>query len=140
MATTSPPLDNRSKAVVAFLDRRRLKGYIYNFSPLKDRFRLFPHDNPLQTQGTDVELKDLKAIFFVKDFTGNPDSPKSPPEELHKRGRKAEITFPDGEVFVGTTDAYNPKKLGFFVAPLDPMSNNLRVFVIIKNIHQLKWL
>lgn len=39
-------LDNRNKAVVAFLDGRRLKGYIYNFSAQKDRFRLFLNKIP----------------------------------------------------------------------------------------------
>ncbi|HKD52024.1 MAG TPA: hypothetical protein VKB90_14545, partial [Candidatus Acidoferrum sp.] len=70
-------LDNRNKAVVAFLDGRRLKGYIYNFSAQKDRFRIFLEQDPAQRAGTDVQLKDLKAIFFAKDFAGNPEYTES---------------------------------------------------------------
>ena len=131
-------LDNRNKAVVAFLDGRRLKGYIYNFSAQKDRFRLFLEQDTLQREGTDVEMKDLKAIFFARDFVGNSEYTESQTLTTQNGGRKAEVTFRDGEKLVGTTDAYNPKKIGFFLVPADPRSNNLRVFVISKNATQIR--
>src|SRR5713101_5242176 len=109
MTTTPKNADIRSKAVVAFLDGRRLKGYIYNFSSQKDRFRLFFEQDTLQREGTDVQIKDLKAIFLAKNF-------------------------------VGTTDAYNPQKIGFFMVPADPRSNNQRVFVVSKNAVKIHWL
>src|SRR5215472_13819179 len=113
--TTAPNLnDLRSKAVVAFLDGRRAKGFIYNFSPVKDRFRVFLEHDTLQRE--------------TNEFT------------TQNQGRKAEVTFQDGEKLVGTTDAYNPQKVGFFMVPADPRSNNLRVFVITKNARQIRWL
>lgn len=133
-------LDNRNKAVVAFLDGRRLKGYVYNFSAQKDRFRLFLEQDTLQREGTDVQLKDLKAIFFAKDFVGNSEYTESQILTSQNGGRKAEVTFRDGEKLVGTTDAYNPQKIGFFLVPADPRSNNLRVFVITKNATQIRWI
>ncbi|OLC89936.1 MAG: hypothetical protein DMG35_03910 [Acidobacteria bacterium] len=126
--------------MVAFLDGRRLKGYIYNFSSQKDRFRLFFEKDTLQREGTDVQIKDLKAIFFAKDFVGNSEYQESQMVPLGNQGRKAEVTFRDGEKIVGTTDAYNPQKIGFFMVPADPRSNNQRVFVVTKNARQIRWI
>jgi hypothetical protein len=140
MATSPQAPGNRNRAVVAFLDGRRLKGYILNFSAQKDRFRIFPESDKHQVSGTEVELKDLKAIFFAKDFVGDPQHRESHEIAPNVQGRKTEVTFGDGEKIVGTTDAYNPQKIGFFVFPSDPRSNNLRVFVILKNIRELRWL
>ena len=132
--------DNRNKAVVAFLDGRRLKGYIYNFSAQKDSFRLFLEQDPAQREATDVKMKDLKAIFFARDFEGNREYTESQVLISQNGCRKAEVTFRDGEKLVGTTDAYNPQKVGFFLVPADPRSNNLRVFVITKNATQVRWI
>jgi hypothetical protein len=137
---TPNTLDNRNKAVVAFLDGRRLKGYIYNFSAQKDRFRLSPDEHTAPREGTDVQMKDLKAIFFAKDFVGNSEYSESQTPTSQNRGRKAEVTFRDGEKLVGTTDAYSPQKVGFFLVPADPRSNNLRVFVITKNANAIRWI
>lgn len=139
MATTNIP-NNRNKAVVAYLDGRRLKGYIYNFSAQKDRFRLFLEQDTLQREGADVEMKELKAIFFARDFVGNTEYTESQTLASQNGGRKAEVTFQDGEKLVGTTDAYNPQKIGFFLVPADPRSNNLRVFVITQNASQIRWI
>lgn len=133
-------LDNRNKAVVAFLDGRRLKGYIYNFSAQKDSFRLFLEQDPAMREGTDVKMKDLKAIFFAKDFVGNSEYTESQVLTSQNGCRKAEVTFRDGEKLIGTTDAYNPQKIGFFLVPADPRSNNLRVFVITTNATQIRWI
>ena len=136
----SPPIsaDKMNRAVVAFLDGRRLKGYLFNFSALKESFRLFPNEPAGQQSGSDIFMKDLKAIFFVKDFAGNPDYNESPSGDGPKHGRKVVVTFKDGEQLSGATEAYNPQKLGFFMFPLRENSNNLRVFVINRNARQVK--
>ena len=126
--------------MVAFLDGRRMKGYLYNFSPQKDHFRLFSEQDTAQRESTEVHLKDLKAIFFARDFVGNGEYSESQELNLQNQGRKAEVTFRDGEKLVGTTHAYNPQKYGFFLVPADPRSNNLRVFVITKNATQIRWI
>jgi uncharacterized protein DUF6982 len=96
-ATTSPYRGREpSKLMVACLDGRRLKGYVFNFSPLRERFRLFPDANSPLEAGTDFELADLKALFFVKDFAGNPHY-KEQYNPNGERGRKLEVTFKDGE-------------------------------------------
>jgi hypothetical protein len=140
MATSPPASDNRNRAVVAFLDGRRLKGSILNFSAQKDRFRIFSESDTQQTGGTEVEMKDLKAIFFAKDFASNPEHPESHEIAPNVQGKKMELIFGDGEKLVGTTDAFDSQKIGFFIFPSDPRSNNLRVFVVLKNIREFRWL
>jgi hypothetical protein len=88
-----------------------------------------------------MEFKDVKAVFFVKDFIGNREHKPDPlAEESPKHGRKIEVTCADGEILVGTTVAYNPQKLGFFMFPADSECNNLRVFVVNKNARRVRFL
>ena len=138
MATPPKTLGQVTRVVVAQLDGGRLKGYVYNFSALKSDFDLLPQEDPLQHRGTRVEMKDLKAVFFVKDFTGNPGYHESPLSEAAGHGRKIEVTFNDGEKLTGTTEGYNPQKIGFFMTPVDPKSNNIRIFVVNKNTREIK--
>jgi len=57
-----------------------------------------------------------------------------------ERGRKLEVTFKDGEKVIGTTEAWSPQKLGFFLFPADAMTNNLRIFVVNRNAAQVRLL
>jgi hypothetical protein len=129
-----------NKVVVAYLDGRRLRGCVYDFSPLKDMFRLVQEPNLPQKKSTEISLKDLKAIFFVKDFRGNSKYKESQKIEDGKPGRKVEVTFFDGEKIVGTTQAYNPNQKGFFVFPADGKSNSFRIFVVNWNVRDVKFL
>jgi len=132
-------LNSRSKAVVAFLDGRRMKGYIDRFSAQEDHFRLFLEQDTAPCEGTEVQMKDLKAIFFARDFVGNSGYYESQELNPQRQSRKAEVTFRDGEKLVGTSHAYNRQGIGFFLVPADPRSNNLRIFVIAKNTLQIRW-
>jgi hypothetical protein len=123
-----------NKVVVAYLDGRRSRGRVYDFSPLKDTFRLVSESALQQQKGSDVTLKDLKAVFFVKDFRGNSKYKESKP------GRKIEVTFSDGEKVVGTTQGYDQKSKGFFVFPADAKSNSVRIFVVNWNVRDVKFL
>ena len=140
MATPPPQLNKPSKVVVACLDGQRLKGFVFNFSALRDQFRLFPEENSHQYEGKEVKVDSVKAIFFVKDFAGHSEHDDSYHLRDAAHGRKLEVTFRDGEKVVGTTEAYNPKKVGFFVFPADPECNNTRVFVVNKNVREVKLL
>lgn len=137
--TTPPQNPQMTKLVVAFLDGRRLKGHSFNFAPLREYFDLFQEDS-LAKQGTKVNLKDVKAVFFVKDFAGNPAHAEAPLTETSSAGRSRnmEIIFADGEKIVGTTMGYDARKLGFFVVPLDPKSNNARIFIVNRNARQVR--
>lgn len=140
MTTPARPMGSASKVVVACLDGRRLKGYIFNFSALRENFHLFPEANAPQTSGVDLQLRELKAIFFVKDFSGNAERQESHELNSSAHGRRVEITFSDGEKVTGTTEAYNPKKTGFFMFPADAASNNSRIFIVNANVRTAKTL
>jgi hypothetical protein len=140
MATLSPPAVMLNKVVVAYLDGRRSRGCVFDFSPLKDTFRLVPENDKPQPKGPEVTLKELKAIFFVKDFRGDSRYKESKKIQEGKPGRKVEVTFSDGEKIVGTTQGYDPKSKGFFVFPADPKSNSMRIFVVNWNVRDVKFL
>jgi hypothetical protein len=78
-----------------------------------------------------VPLRDLKAVFFVRTFTGNPeyDSPKTP-EELPARGtgRLVWLRFSDGEKMLGEVYPTTDLTRGFYLTVLDPEDNNLLVY------------
>jgi hypothetical protein len=108
---------------------------------MKDTFRLVSEAGGLpQQKGAEITLKDLKAVFFVRDFRGDRKYKESKKLEEGKPGRKIEVTFSDGEKVVGTTQAYNPNAKGFFVFPADAKSNSLRIFVVNWNVRDVKFL
>ena len=131
----------RIKVVVRYNDGKVLKGYTQDFFANKDRFHLFLADKPSE-EGIEIFLRDLKALFLVRNFAGNSKykERKKYVEGENPSGRKLEITFCDGEVMVGTTLGYDSNRPGFFIFPADPQSNNVRVFVIssaVKKVRQL---
>jgi hypothetical protein len=140
MSTSATPMSSASKVVVAHLDGQRLKGYVFNFSALRDSFRLFPEANSPQSAGTDLQLRDVKAIFFVRDFAGNPERKDAYESMDGAHGRKLEVTFIDGEKIPGTSEAYNRTKPGFFMFPADRESNNTRIFIVNKHVSAVKML
>jgi Family of unknown function (DUF6982) len=129
------------KVVARYIDGRRVKGFSQDFFPNKDRFHIYSADKP-PGEATEVLVKELKAVFFVKDFTGNPiyDERKEYKEGEKSQGRKMEVIFRDGEVLVGTTLGYDPSRPGFFIFPADPKSNNIRVFVVSTAVKKVRFL
>lgn len=79
-----------------------------------------------------VPLSDLKAIFFVRDFQGNPSYQPHGDfvEESPKAGQAVRVTFHDGEVLRGRVINLSEGASGFFLFPADPLDNNERVFVV----------
>ena len=104
---------------------------------MKDTFNMLPALNTLQEKGIKVVIRDLKAVFFVKDFVGNSAYQEKSETDSHAHGRKIEVSFRDGEKIQGKTEGYNPQKPGFFMFPEDPDSNNIRIFVVSKNAMQV---
>jgi hypothetical protein len=129
----------RAKVVVACLDGRRLRGYTNDFSPVRDLFFLFPEgiDFKPGDRGTPIRIAELKALFFVKDFTGDP-AYKEISGASPLPGKRIEVIFSDGEKLIGSSVAYNPKSLGFFMQPADPAGNNERIFVVNRNVKEAK--
>ena len=118
------------KIVVRYRDGALLKGYTLDFHPSRGHFSLWPSINARANERVIVPLTRLKALFFVKDFDGNPYHVDSADATEPGAGRRIEVTFLDNEVCKGTTLNYRPEGAGFFVLPSDGSSNNLRVFVL----------
>src|SRR2546430_15183076 len=87
-------------------------------------FRLSPEEDPLQKKGAEVKMKDLKVVFFVRDFNGNRGYQESHAVEGQRHGRRLEVIFMDGEKIVGTNDSYKLQELRFFMVPADGKGNN----------------
>ena len=121
-----------NKVVARFSDGRMVKGSTGDFVPAKEFFHVAPVDAPKGTKPTLVQVKDLKAIFFVKDFVGRPDYTPTNEFEGDKApaGRKIKVVFADGETIVGTTQGYQPGRPGFFMIPADPAANIERCYVV----------
>ncbi len=119
----------RVKVVAHFMNGELVKGYTNDFFPKKPSFHL--GTSPSE-RGTEVTLKDLKALFFVKDFDGKSDYENRLNFDGGKvyQGRKAQITFTDGEIMLGTIQSYDKERPGFFIVPADENDNNARVFAV----------
>jgi len=131
------PLIGRSKAplvVIAHLDGRRSQGYVFDFLPTKDRCRIFPSATAKQEEGQEVNVRQLKAIFFLRDPADAAPAVAAPGR------RKLEVIFSDKERLEGTTEGYSKDRLGFFMVPEDPTGKIMRVFVVNSNVASVKWL
>lgn len=126
------------KVVARFTDGRVLKGTIQDFAPNRPLFHLIT-DGPSATS-VKIPVGALKALFFVKDFAGDPkrkdrnDFPDRPAQ-----ARQLIVHFADGEKIAGTTTAFAPGCPGFFVVPADPDGNNERVFVVRSAVKRVEW-
>jgi hypothetical protein len=121
---------SRPESVVAHhVDGRVTKGQTDDFSPARPTFTLIPLDGADNREPVIVRVQDLKAVFFVKDFAGDPDYSEWKHFEVPRLCLPVAVKFTDGEVMVGaqlslTTD------YGFLLFPADRGSNNERVFVV----------
>jgi hypothetical protein len=116
--------------VVRYADGRILKGYA-DFDPAQPRLRVVPEGQP-DADPTEVRVEELKAVFFVRTFEGDPAFEES--KDLYQARpadtRKVSVRFRDGEELVGYTRQLDRHRAGLFFTPLDPRSNNLRVFAV----------
>lgn len=128
------------KIVVRYREGRLLKGFTHDFHPTRTQFTLWPAINSAPSERMFVPTSQLKAVFFVRDFAGNPEYSEPRTFDGQAAGRRLEVTFQDEEVLLGSTLNYRPDGLGFFVNPADPRGNNLRVFVVASAIRHVRFL
>lgn len=132
---------DRPKLVVRYAKENKMtKGFSSDFNQNKDSFNVEPVDVPGKL--VPVVVKDLKAVFFVRDFAGNSEykERKEFTDGEQPLGKKIEVSFNDGEVMVGTTMYYDKNLLGFFLFPVDLQSNNIRIFVVNNSVKNVKFL
>jgi hypothetical protein len=130
----------QAKVVAHLLNGQLIKGYTTDFFPKRSSFHVTKTPAEL---GVEVSLNDLKALFFVRDFDGNPEYNRTLEfKEGHLyQGRKAEITFNDGEKMAGTIMSYDRERSGFFLIPVDEdEGNNIRIFVISAAVKEMTFL
>src|SRR5438105_4378532 len=89
----------KNRVVAHFLNGRVMKGTTQDFIPTRPFFHLIPNEGGA---GLQVRQTELKALFFVKDHTGNPQRVDVPaftggPSE-NAYGKKIAVRFPDGEL------------------------------------------
>ena len=123
--------------VVHFKNGDVIKGTTANFFPQRPLFHL----QNMQGASREVEIKDLKAIFFVKSMAGNPDYDESknfPDRASMGMGKKARVVCADGEELVGFCPAYRKDQQGFFLFPADKESNNDRIFLVTNSVKSVE--
>jgi len=124
-------MSETNKVVVHSMGGKLLKGTTQDFFPNRPLFHVLPIDgNP----PVEVKTKQLKAVFFVKDYVGQAQRRdirgflNAPGETA--QGKKLAVRFKDGELLCGYSLSYSPDRDGFFMFPSDSGSNNTRIYVI----------
>jgi hypothetical protein len=117
-----------NEVVARYLNGKVVKGVSLDVDPGRPVFHVRTAEGTLE-----VKLKELKALFFVKDLVGDAardEALKLEPDDGRARGSfPIELEFADGEKLVGLTVRYPPIRPFFFVLPADTSSNNVRVLV-----------
>ena len=131
-----------NKVIARFTDGQIIKGITTDFFAGKELFHVAAENAPAGSKPVEVSTKGMKALFFVKDFAGNPQhvdlndfDPAAP-----AAGRRIKVVFSDGEVLVGTTTGYQPGRPGFFLVPADLTSNNDRCYIITESTKEITFI
>jgi hypothetical protein len=80
-----------NKVVVRFKKGTLMKGKITNFFPDKPKFHL----ELLSGELAEIDVEQLKAIFFVKDFEGDKARKDTYKDAIPGGGRKVQVKFLD---------------------------------------------
>jgi small nuclear ribonucleoprotein (snRNP)-like protein len=135
------------KVVLRFNSGATLKGKLLDFS-LKSESLFFKKIS--EKDKTVIDIKELKAIFFVKSFKGNINYREHKAyTATSTRNKKIFVKFKDGESLTGYLEGPIPwekgfflsgkevKLKGFFVLPADKGSNNSKIFIINSSVRDV---
>jgi hypothetical protein len=118
------------KVVVRRLDHGLIKGFVDSTSYLgPNGIEMLDREG----RAVIIPLPEIKGVFFVRDFDGNPQ--RSERKLFQSRPRLAglwvQMTFKDKEVLEGLlpSNLVELSPEGFLVTPVDLYSNNLKIFV-----------
>jgi hypothetical protein len=119
-----------SKVVAHMLDGTTIKGTTQDFYPTRPLFHVVPIDG---TPANEVRVRDMKALFFVRDLAGVNGYKRMQgferAGESSAQGHKIAVHFKDGELLCGFSLSFSPQRDSFFLLPVDSNGNNLRVYV-----------
>ncbi|HEV8197976.1 MAG TPA: hypothetical protein VGP87_15120 [Gemmatimonadales bacterium] len=115
--------------VAHFIDGSVKKGQSLDVDPKRPICHL-----KTESGGTiEVALEEVKALFFVRSATGDParqEAREAVPGDSRLVGaRRVRVMFADREEIIGLMNRYPPTARHFFMLPIDPLSNNLRILV-----------
>ncbi len=117
------------KVVAHFLDGRLEKGTSLDVDLSRPTF----HIRTVEGRTVEVALSDLKGLFFVRSLDGNAMRAESftlaPNDPRAHSSTLLSMRFPDGELIIGLTIRYPPNRPYFYVIPVDPGSNNIRMLI-----------
>ena len=126
------------KVVAHFIDHSVIKGTSADVDPK----RPLCHVHTPAREVVEVDLRQVKALFFVKDLDGKPSYEEtqaaSAGDQRLRGSRQVEVAFADGERLGGLMNRYPPNRPFFFVLPMDPESNNIRILVNRDALAELK--
>ncbi len=131
-----------AKIILRYRNGNIVKGYSQDFFPNKQVFHITSGVRATSEKPAEVKTNDLKAIFFVKSFEGRADYKERQEYREGERpsGRRAEVVFEDDETLRGAVLGYNPQQNGFFLFPIDPESNNDRIFIVNASVKNFRFL
>lgn len=131
-----------NKVIARFTNGQIIKGITTDFFAGKEIFHVAVDKAPPGSKPVEVSTRGMKALFFVKDFAGNPQhvdqndfNPGVP-----SVGRRIKVVFNDGEFLVGTTTGYQPGRPGFFLVPADTTSNNDRCYIVTESTREITFI
>lgn len=138
----SEPSRAALRVIARALDGRLMRGYTGDFDRSRPFFHITPAGEAHGSQAPKVHFKDLKAVFFVRDFEGKIAGRELPPPREDRRfsiEKAVRVEFVDGEVVIGKTLTYeeSDKVHGFFIIPVDPTGNNERIFVVNSSVKRI---
>ena len=126
-----------NKIVVHMKDGMIHKGVTQDFDPQAGSFHLLPAEGggvPVR-----VAIEGMKALFYVKDYVGNRDFvARRQFDDAKKAGRRAILTFNDGEMMWGVIGEGSDEGTGFFFYPADSRDNNIRIYVVRSSLKEIR--
>jgi len=123
------PSSTRKRVVIRKLDKGLIKGFVDPNGYLASEMEVLDREGRL----VHIPMSEIKGVFFVRDFEGNPD--RAERKVFRSRPRLAglwvRMTFKDTEVLEALfpNNLLEVDPLGYLVTPLDVYSNNLRIFI-----------
>ena len=130
-----------NKVVARFANGAMVKGVTADFLPGREAFHVSAAAESGATETVEIRMRDLKAVFFVKELAGIPGHVRKKEFDPARPmpGRRIRVVFADGEVLVGTTQGYQPDRQGFFVVPVDREGNTERCYVVTASTREVKF-
>jgi small nuclear ribonucleoprotein (snRNP)-like protein len=135
------------KVVLRFNSGATLKGKLLDFS-LKSESLFFKKIS--EKDKTVIDIKELKAIFFVKSFKGKLNyRERKTYTARNTHNKKVFVKFKDGESLTGYLEGSVPwekgfflssekmKLKGFFILPTDKDSNNIKIFIVNSSVRDV---